>query len=193
MGPLAGVMVCDYYLIKKQKLNIHELYKDRGIYWYDHGFNWRAFAAFVVGFGPCMPGFAKSIQHNLDVGGAWQVRTSHTCIVSRLNTDEMVQRSCIHLPGFSGSSFPSRYTMSSASSSRRRQVQWWRLQCILPCPATSRLLRKRWGRRQSPTKAKTSRRMSKSQSGLSFGAISVSQLCYCDLLGVSSLRPIIVL
>lgn len=74
MGPLAGVMVSDYYLIKKQKLNIHELYKDRGIYWYDHGFNWRAFLAFVIGFGPCMPGFAKSIQPTLDVGGAWQVR-----------------------------------------------------------------------------------------------------------------------
>jgi len=73
MGPLAGVMVSDYYLIKKQKLNIHELYKDRGIYWYDHGVNWRAFLAFVIGFGPCMPGFAKSIQPTLNVGGAWQV------------------------------------------------------------------------------------------------------------------------
>jgi NCS1 family nucleobase:cation symporter-1 len=73
MGPLAGVMVSDYYLIKKQKLDVHELYRDRGIYWYDHGFNWRAFAAFVVGFGPLMPGFAKSINTTLDVGGAWKV------------------------------------------------------------------------------------------------------------------------
>lgn len=75
MGPLAGVMVSDYYLIKKQKLNIHELYRDRGIYWYDHGINWRAFVAFVIGFGPCMPGFAKSIQPTLNVGGAWQLYT----------------------------------------------------------------------------------------------------------------------
>jgi NCS1 family nucleobase:cation symporter-1 len=73
MGPLAGVMVSDYYLVKKQKLNIHELYRDRGIYWYDHGVNWRAFLAFVIGFGPCMPGFAKSIQPTLNVGDAWQV------------------------------------------------------------------------------------------------------------------------
>jgi NCS1 family nucleobase:cation symporter-1 len=73
MGPLAGVMVSDYYLIKKQKLNIHELYRDRGIYWYDHGVNWRAFLAFAIGFAPCMPGFAKSIQPTLNVGGAWQV------------------------------------------------------------------------------------------------------------------------
>ncbi len=73
MGPLAGVMVSDYYLIKQRKLDINELYKDRGIYWYDHGFNWRAFAAFIIGFGPLMPGFAKSIHPPLDVGGAWKV------------------------------------------------------------------------------------------------------------------------
>ena len=39
MGPLAGVMVSDFYLIKKRKLNIHELYKDHGIYHYSHGVN----------------------------------------------------------------------------------------------------------------------------------------------------------
>lgn len=32
MGPLAGVMVSDYYLIKKRQLDIHELYKGCGIY-----------------------------------------------------------------------------------------------------------------------------------------------------------------
>jgi nucleobase:cation symporter-1, NCS1 family len=65
-------MVCDYYIIKKQKLNIHELYRAHGIYWYDHGFNWRAFVAFFVSVFPLMPGFAKSINNNLDVGGAWK-------------------------------------------------------------------------------------------------------------------------
>ena len=74
MGPLAGTMVCDYYIIKKQKLDVHELYRDRGIYWYDHGLNWRAFAAFVGGFAALMPGFAKSIQPDLNVGGSWKVR-----------------------------------------------------------------------------------------------------------------------
>lgn len=78
MGPLAGVMVSDYYLIKQQKLDIHELYHDRGIYWYDHGVNWRAFAAFVIGFGPLMPGFAKSIQPTLEVGEAWKVSACGT-------------------------------------------------------------------------------------------------------------------
>jgi nucleobase:cation symporter-1, NCS1 family len=75
MGPLAGVMVCDYYIIKKKKLNVDELYRHHGIYWYDYGFNWRAFASFFIGFLPLLPGFAKSIQPTLNVGGAWQIYT----------------------------------------------------------------------------------------------------------------------
>jgi NCS1 nucleoside transporter family len=75
MGPLAGTMVCDYYIIKKQKLNVHELYKDHGIYWYDYGFNWRAFASFFCGFIPVLPGFAKSVNNNLNIGDAWKIYT----------------------------------------------------------------------------------------------------------------------
>jgi nucleobase:cation symporter-1, NCS1 family len=75
MGPLAGTMVCDYYIIKKRKFNVDQLYTDRGIYWYDHGFNWRAFASFTIGFAPLIPGFAKSIKTDLNVGGAWKIYT----------------------------------------------------------------------------------------------------------------------
>jgi NCS1 family nucleobase:cation symporter-1 len=73
MGPLAGVMVCDYYIIKKRKLDTDQLYTDRGIYWYNGGWNWRAYASFLIGFAPLLPGFAKSIDHSLDVGGAWKI------------------------------------------------------------------------------------------------------------------------
>jgi cytosine/uracil/thiamine/allantoin permease len=73
MGPLAGVMICDYYLIKKCKLDVDELYADRGIYWYNGGWNWRAYVSFIIGFAPLMPGFAKSIDHSLDIGGAWKI------------------------------------------------------------------------------------------------------------------------
>ena len=75
MGPLAGTMVSDYYLVKKGKLNVDQLYTDRGIYWYNRGWNWRAYVSFVVGFAPLLPGFAKSIDNTLDIGGAWKVYT----------------------------------------------------------------------------------------------------------------------
>lgn len=75
MGPLAGVMVTDYYIIKRGKLNIHAMYQHgpEGIYWYTGGFNLRAFAAFAIAIAPLMPGFAKSIDNSLDVGGAWKI------------------------------------------------------------------------------------------------------------------------
>jgi len=75
MGPLAGTMVCDYYLIKKRKLDVDQLYTDRGIYWYNGGWNWRAYASFVIGFAPLLPGFSKSIEPTLNVGGAWKIYT----------------------------------------------------------------------------------------------------------------------
>ena len=72
MGPLAACLVVDYYIIKKRKLNVYELYDGKGIYSYTHGFNWRPFVAFFIGVGPLLPGFAKSIKNDLDVGGAWK-------------------------------------------------------------------------------------------------------------------------
>jgi len=73
MGPLSGIIVCDYYIIKQRKLNLHEMYADHGIYWYTGGFNLRAFAAFFLAVAPLMPGFAKSIDTTLDVGGSWKI------------------------------------------------------------------------------------------------------------------------
>ncbi|CAL8583633.1 hypothetical protein XPA_009253 [Xanthoria parietina] len=75
MGPMAGVMVSDFYLVKNRKLDVHELYKDHGIYHYAYGINWRAFAAFGAGFVPLIPGFSKSIRPGLDVGGSWKIYT----------------------------------------------------------------------------------------------------------------------
>jgi len=75
MGPLAGAIVCDYWIIKKQRFDIREMYKGDGIYYYSHGINWRSWVSFLVGFLPTLPGFAKSIQPTLDVGGAWKIYT----------------------------------------------------------------------------------------------------------------------
>ena len=47
MGPLAGVMCSDYYLVRKGKLNVKELYNPNGLYRYTHGWNWRAHISFL--------------------------------------------------------------------------------------------------------------------------------------------------
>lgn len=47
LGPIAGIMFCDYYLLRKRKLNIEELYKADGQYKYWHNVNPAALIAYL--------------------------------------------------------------------------------------------------------------------------------------------------
>ncbi len=49
LGPVAGIMVADYFLLRHRHLEVAELYKRNGLYEYGSGFNWRAIVALVVG------------------------------------------------------------------------------------------------------------------------------------------------
>ncbi|HEY2022376.1 NCS1 family nucleobase:cation symporter-1 [Paraburkholderia sp.] len=49
IGPLYGVLVVDYYLVKRQKIVLDDLYsvEPNGTYWYRNGVNYRAVAALL--------------------------------------------------------------------------------------------------------------------------------------------------
>jgi NCS1 family nucleobase:cation symporter-1 len=49
LGPVAGILICDYYLIKKQRLNVTDLYMHKGDYTYKNGINYRAIIALISG------------------------------------------------------------------------------------------------------------------------------------------------
>ena len=49
LGPVLGVMLADYYLVRKKSLQIAELYKRDGAYSYSRGFNISAMIALVMG------------------------------------------------------------------------------------------------------------------------------------------------
>lgn len=49
LGPVAGVMIADYFVIRKCRLNVEELYSVNGRYMYYKGYNYRAFAAVALG------------------------------------------------------------------------------------------------------------------------------------------------
>lgn len=57
LGPIAGIMVSDYWLLRKKELDVAELYRPQGKY---GGFNVNAIIALVVGVLPNVPGFLKS-------------------------------------------------------------------------------------------------------------------------------------
>jgi NCS1 family nucleobase:cation symporter-1 len=49
LGPVAGIMVADYFLIRRTKLDVDALYKRDGIYEFRNGFNGAAIIALTVG------------------------------------------------------------------------------------------------------------------------------------------------
>jgi NCS1 family nucleobase:cation symporter-1 len=49
LGPVAGIMVADYFLLRHRHLEVGDLYKRNGLYEYNHGFNLKAIIALVVG------------------------------------------------------------------------------------------------------------------------------------------------
>src|SRR5437879_5516261 len=49
LGPVAGIMICDYFVIRRRVLLVEDLYLRGGTYEYSRGFNWRAVAALVIG------------------------------------------------------------------------------------------------------------------------------------------------
>jgi len=49
LGPVAGIMICDYFIVRRRILFVDELYLRGSRYEYDGGFNWKAIAALVIG------------------------------------------------------------------------------------------------------------------------------------------------
>jgi NCS1 family nucleobase:cation symporter-1 len=56
LGPVAGIMICDYFVIRKRILQLDDLYLRGGAYEYSKGFNWRAIAALALGAGAALVG-----------------------------------------------------------------------------------------------------------------------------------------
>ena len=57
LGPIAGIMIADYWIVKKRELDVAELYRPLGKY---RGFNPVALIALAVGILPNVAGFLKS-------------------------------------------------------------------------------------------------------------------------------------
>ncbi|MGD0658641.1 MAG: NCS1 family nucleobase:cation symporter-1 [Syntrophorhabdales bacterium] len=49
LGPIAGVIIADYWVVRRRNLRLADLYKREGAYAYSAGFNWKAIIALVVG------------------------------------------------------------------------------------------------------------------------------------------------
>ena len=61
LGPIGGIMIADYYLLRHQQLDVPDLYRYEGRYTYQRGVNYRAMLALVIGILPNVPGFLQAV------------------------------------------------------------------------------------------------------------------------------------
>jgi NCS1 family nucleobase:cation symporter-1 len=72
LGPIGGIVIVDYYLVRRTQLDLEGLYRMDGPYWYERGVNLVAVAALVVGVLPNVPGFliaARGLE--VEAGNVW--------------------------------------------------------------------------------------------------------------------------
>lgn len=78
LGSVAGVMICDYFVIRRMNLITRDLYLHDKSYGYGgRGFNWRALVAMASGIVPNIPGFLSQAS-----GGSIQVAALFDSIYS---------------------------------------------------------------------------------------------------------------
>jgi NCS1 family nucleobase:cation symporter-1 len=56
LGPVAGIMICDYFIVRRRLLAVDHLYLRGGQYEYSAGFNWTAIIALALGAGIALIG-----------------------------------------------------------------------------------------------------------------------------------------
>src|SRR4029077_7264800 len=61
LGAVGGVLIADYYVLRRTRLDLAALYRGHGPYWYAGGFNSVALIALALGIAPCVPGFLGTV------------------------------------------------------------------------------------------------------------------------------------
>lgn len=69
LGPMCGLMIAEYWIIRRRKVKLTDLYNpsSESIYFFWNGINWRTFVAWIVGFTPQLPGFINAVNPSIIV------------------------------------------------------------------------------------------------------------------------------
>ena len=57
LGPVAGIMIADYWIVRRTALHTPSLYQRHGSYWYRRGWRWATIGILVAAVLPNVPGF----------------------------------------------------------------------------------------------------------------------------------------
>jgi NCS1 family nucleobase:cation symporter-1 len=61
LGAVGGVLIADYIVLRRTRLDLAGLYRKQGPYWYVSGINPLALAALLLGIGLCIPGWLATL------------------------------------------------------------------------------------------------------------------------------------
>lgn len=62
LGPIAGILIADYFVLRRTQLNLAALYDPNGEYRYTHGFSLAGLAALILAVLPNLPGFLVHVN-----------------------------------------------------------------------------------------------------------------------------------
>jgi NCS1 family nucleobase:cation symporter-1 len=73
LGPIAGILIADYWIVRRTALDVAALYRTEGIYAYRGGWNPAALIALALGVAPNVPGFLATAAPTLfgGIGAPW--------------------------------------------------------------------------------------------------------------------------
>ncbi|OJD29742.1 uracil permease [Diplodia corticola] len=73
LSSIAGVMIADYYLVRRGYLDVRQLYSGRktGAYFFTAGFHWRGYVAYIAGILINVVGFAGAVGTEVPIGATY--------------------------------------------------------------------------------------------------------------------------
>ncbi|HEX8464334.1 MAG TPA: NCS1 family nucleobase:cation symporter-1, partial [Abditibacterium sp.] len=82
MGAIAGIMICDYWIMRRAKLDLAALFDPHGRYSYSNGWNWRAMIALGAAIAPCVPGFIRAATGNTENPGFFDTLYTYSWFIT---------------------------------------------------------------------------------------------------------------
>ena len=62
LGPIGGILIADYFVVRQRRLNLPDLYRADGEYRFTSGYSVVALVALIAGALPSLPGFLVQVH-----------------------------------------------------------------------------------------------------------------------------------
>ncbi|KAK2764339.1 hypothetical protein FQN54_009032 [Arachnomyces sp. PD_36] len=81
LSSIAGVMICDYYIVRKGHYDIKELYsaRKRSPYFFTFGFSWHGYASYIAGILINIVGFVGAVGRKVPIGATYIYNLNFFC------------------------------------------------------------------------------------------------------------------